>query len=382
MSEAVIVYLTDIEGRWEKLEQALEGCGALRLEGRRLELAPHATFVYGGDAVDRGRDSLRLVEALVEAHSRWPERVVLLAGNRDINKLRLPRELGLYPPPGAPEPLPERLRHILARTMGAPEAYGHRQAELGDVDDNAVLASFLAEVRPPEGPLYRLLCASRLGWRWGDVLFLHGGPTLENLHLVPGAPPAPDLEAWLAALDRFLHAQLRAYAADAVGTSHHALVAYQAPLPGTRANARSVVYSRPVNQRGEPEPLVPALRVALLAQGIRRLVVGHTPTGDCPSLLVDEGLQLLMVDTSYSPLERGARLELYADRSRFVGHALVDGEICAIDQEIPLDPPAPLGRRVDGWLVKAALPQGWLGFRMAEGFRPVQTCLRGELLSP
>ena len=49
-----VVYVTDLEGRWEKLGEALEGCTWVRLEGDRLWLHPDALFVYGGDTVDRG----------------------------------------------------------------------------------------------------------------------------------------------------------------------------------------------------------------------------------------------------------------------------------------------------------------------------------------
>jgi hypothetical protein len=299
--------------------------------------------------------------------------VVLLAGNRDINKLRLPRELGAHPPTGAPDPLPLRLQHILTRTMGAPDAFAHRAAELGGADDDAVVASFLAEVAPPDGSLFAYLSAARLGWRWRDVLFLHGGVTEENLGVVPGRERLPTVDSWLAALNAFLVAELAAYRAAPTEARHHALIQYQAPLPGTRANNRSVVYTRPVNRRGEPIALPARLRAHLQAEGIRRLVVGHTPTGDCPSMVVDEGFTVFMGDTSYSPLERGARIELHADHSEIFGAALVDGRVELIRARLPLEPPAPIGRVVDGWLIKARLDEGWLGFRMDEGFVPVQT---------
>jgi hypothetical protein len=40
----------------------------------------------------------------------------------------------------------------------------------------------------------------------------------------------------------------------------------------------------------------------LLNQGIRRIVVGHKPTGDCPSVLSSEytGVEVVSADTSYS----------------------------------------------------------------------------------
>jgi len=367
-----LLYTSDLEGRWDKLEQALAGCPWARLDGDELRVEPGAVFLFGGDTVDRGPASLRLVSTLVRAQAAMPDRVVLLAGNRDINKLRLPRELGATALPGFPEAGPERLREILRRTMGAPDAFDHRVAELGGASDEAVVESFLEEVQPPTGPLFRYLRQARLGFRWRDVLVLHGGPSPENLGVVPGADRETTLAGWLSALNRFLQRQLDAYEASPTGRDHAALVQYQAPLPGTRANAQSVVYARPVNAQGEPQRLAPAVVDFLRREGIRRLVVGHTPTGDCPSVLVYDDITLLMADTSYSPLEHGARVELHADHSRIVGAALVDGVQEPIDQHLPLSPPWPIGRWIGGELIKAQLSHGWLGFHMAPGFTPVQ----------
>ena len=50
-------------------------------------------FVYGGDAVDKGPGDIRLVRALVALKRQYPQRVFLLVGNRDLNKLRFVAEL-------------------------------------------------------------------------------------------------------------------------------------------------------------------------------------------------------------------------------------------------------------------------------------------------
>jgi len=60
---------------------------------KRLVLRPNTHFVYGGDTVDKGPGDIRLVRALVSLKKRYPDRVHLLVGNRDLNKLRLPSEL-------------------------------------------------------------------------------------------------------------------------------------------------------------------------------------------------------------------------------------------------------------------------------------------------
>jgi hypothetical protein len=371
VSASRVVYITDLEGRWDKLEQALHGCSWAWLDGGDIRVHPDAVLVYGGDTIDRGPASVRMVRALVRAAQEKPDRVVLLAGNRDINKLRLPRELGPHPPDGAPGPLPDRLRWILARTMGAGQAFAHRAAELGEEDD-AVVRSFLDDVAPPDGPLLTYLRLARLGWRWRDVLFLHGAVTEDNLGVVPGAPPSDSVDQWLVALNAFLANQIRSYIQDPTGADHRPLVRYQAPVPGTRANPGSVVYGRPVDASGNPLLPPATLRRRLMSEGVRRVVVGHTPTGDTPSFVHEDGFTLFLGDTSYSPLERGARIELGPEDAVIVGAALVDGVPGPVEVRIERDIPPPLGRYVDGWLIKARLGDAWLGFQMGDGFSPRQ----------
>src|SRR5687767_411821 len=99
---ALVAYLTDVEGKWPKLESFARQNPALRLDGDTIRVADGASFVFGGDAVDRGPAGRRIVRTLLEAKRRQPDQVILLAGNRDINKLRLARELSGHPPEGAP----------------------------------------------------------------------------------------------------------------------------------------------------------------------------------------------------------------------------------------------------------------------------------------
>src|SRR5690242_7335086 len=124
-----VAYLTDVEGIWEKLASFCRDNPHVHLEaGGRLVVRPGATFVYGGDAADRGPDGLRVVRTLLEAKRQQPSQVVLLAGNRDINKLRLARELRGSPLARTPAdmrsaPRPVLLRWILENTMGARGAF-------------------------------------------------------------------------------------------------------------------------------------------------------------------------------------------------------------------------------------------------------------------
>jgi hypothetical protein len=381
----VIAYLTDVEGRWDKLTSFIDGNPHVWLEGPALRLAGGVTFVFGGDAIDRGPHGRRIVALLLAARRDYGERVVLLAGNRDINKLRLVRELTGSPPPGAPTTGTRGalLRWIFAHTMGAPDAFAHRAAELAaggqPADDDAVVQSYLDDLAPG-GALRAYLGECRLGFRAGATLCLHGGVTAENFGVVPGAPPAPDVDAWVVALDRFYRDELAAFAG---GHAPTALIAYQAPDPGTHLNQHSVVYARPTDELGNPHLPDEAVIARLAASGIGRLVVGHTPSGDCPAVVRDGAFELVLADNSYGRIELGSQLaftdeqldvrattELDGGSRELVRYTSARGEVAS-----------PLGRRdrATGQLVKARLASGdYLLFRGLAGHRVEQTTARAD----
>lgn len=347
-----IAYLTDVEGRWDKVEGFCEGNPCVRLDGEGLDLVGDGCFVYGGDAMDRGPDTRRLLRSLVILKQRYPERVVLLAGNRDINKLRLPRELGGIPRRGAPDgSRDEILRWTLEQTMGAGHAYAQRGAELGPAGD--VAQSFLDDVAE-QGWLWRYLQAAQLGFRAGETLFVHGAVTPENFGVVPGSERASNVDDWVAGLNQFYRGQLDAYQGNPQGTDHQALIDYQAPLKGTRANQTSVVYARPGAPMGMPLPLPAALRRELEKGGVSRLVLGHTPVGDCPAVVRDEGFEIIVADNAYSRLERGS-LVVVGTETHIRGWSQVEGQAARVQAE---GPGVGLRDAGTGGLIKGRLEDG------------------------
>lgn len=112
----------------------------------RLSLKPNCHFVFGGDVTDRGPGDIRVLWDLLQLYEDHPGRVHFIMGNRDVNKLRLPTELhdcylrkpgATYWIPNDPEQRPqnasERLKWILARTMGSPDGFEHRRTELKQI---------------------------------------------------------------------------------------------------------------------------------------------------------------------------------------------------------------------------------------------------------
>lgn len=375
----VIAYLTDVEGRWDKITSFTDGNPHVWLEATALRLADGVTFVFGGDAIDRGPHGQRIVALLLAARRDYGERVVLLAGNRDINKLRLVRELAGAPPAGAPTTGTRGalLRWIFAHTMGAPDAFAHRATELAaggrPADDDAVVQSYLDDLAPG-GALRAYLGECRLGFRAGATLFFHGGVTAENLGVVPGAPAVPDIDAWVAALDRFYRDELAAFAA---GQAPTALVAYQTPDPRTHLNQHSVVYARPTDELGNPHLPDEEVIARLCASGIGRLVVGHTPSGDCPAIVRDGAFELVLADNSYGRIELGSQLAFSDDALDVRATTeLDDGSRQAVRYTRARGEDAsPLGRRdrQTQQLVKARLASGdYLLFRGLAGHRVEQ----------
>lgn len=375
----MLAYLTDLEGQWNKLVAFADANPCVRLDSDgALHVAPGSVFVFGGDAIDRGDASRRIVRTLLDAKTRQPDRVVLIAGNRDLNKMRLVRELAGAPPTKAPPELRDAppevlLPWILANTMGAKAAFEHRRAELARegaaTDDVAVTRSFLDDVAP-DGALTRYLAACQLAWFDGATLIVHGAVTEENLGVVPGRDDVlPTVDAWVAALNAFLEGEVTSWRRSLDGPPPtaredwpgRAIVDYQCPIPDTKLNQRSVVYGRPTDARNTP--WLPPRRVVsrLRDEGVRRLLVGHTPGGDAPAALRDEAFTFLMADNSYGRVETGSRVRVDGDTLTVQGVTeLDDGSRVEVGYAVAGDDDALLGRRdtATEQLVKARLATG------------------------
>jgi hypothetical protein len=98
-----VSFITDVEGNWEYfcrfvgISEALsfaDGSDGLGATGcMEVNLADGWTFVHGGDCADKGPGTIRFVTTLLALKFKYGDRVVLLLGNRDINKMRLSSEL-------------------------------------------------------------------------------------------------------------------------------------------------------------------------------------------------------------------------------------------------------------------------------------------------
>lgn len=382
----MIAYLTDVEGRWDKLVSFTTGNPHVSLVDGELRLGEGVTFVFGGDAIDRGAHARRFVALLLSARRRYGERVVLLSGNRDINKVRLVTELNGQPHRLAPETSTraELLRWTFANTMGAAKAFEHRATELREsgaqFDDDAVVESYLVDLAQG-GDLRGYLNASRLAFRAGSTLFVHGGITPENFLQTPNSGPASDVDGWLATLDLFYREGLAEFD---TGKRPEALLKYQSQGPD-KLNQGSVVYARPTDERGNPHLPSREIVERLLSNGIRRVVVGHTPSGDCPAILRDGEFELVLADNSYGRIESGSQVFMTEEATAVRALTQLDGGGQAkVQFNVEAQEKSPLGLRDrdTGQLVKARLESGeYLMFHGLADFKVEQLAISAEALA-
>eukprot|EP00854_Cymbomonas_tetramitiformis_P003742 gene3742-4681_t len=232
-----IGYVTDVEGNLNYFRRYVEMSHILDFDDDgELMLAHDAHFVFGGDLFDKQPGDLRLSSLLVNLKERHPERVHLLVGNRDSNKLRFAAELSdediggrslesapalsVLPESIAPKEFLEsltkhvysdaevddvllsklntrtnRLKWMLTCTLGSSDAFEYRRLELSilqDVDsssisDDQVTQSFLDSVERPDGAVLRYLRCADIAVIIGNTLFVHGAITAESMGFVPDA---------------------------------------------------------------------------------------------------------------------------------------------------------------------------------------------------
>eukprot|EP01063_Lacrimia_lanifica_P022814 TRINITY_DN30328_c0_g1_i1.p1 TRINITY_DN30328_c0_g1~~TRINITY_DN30328_c0_g1_i1.p1 ORF type:complete len:487 (+),score=139.04 TRINITY_DN30328_c0_g1_i1:80-1462(+) len=355
-ARGAMAYITDAEGNarffWDCVARSpllRRGCDTQRGGKARLEFASpaaHDAFVYGGDCFDKGGGDIEVAEALLDFKDRHADRVHLIIGNRDSNKIRLTSELQpqevVLPSStalaywaakrvtwtewaeGNGTGRVSKLKWILAHTMGAAEAFEGRRAELAAAGgprptDEDVVESFLGSLRPG-GFVNRYLRRAALVHRVGNTLFVHGGLTPENIGFVPelgvsldppdADRPIPgtrysDVDEWTARLQEFTEYNLDEWEArphwECIGGAKTrggcGLIGYGY---SKTMRGHTVMTTSFLNAAGMPHaPAAPVLDF-LHRNGIERVVTGHQPYGDSPGLIRLGGVEVVFADTSYS----------------------------------------------------------------------------------
>lgn len=394
VEEAKIAYVTDVEGHWGYFCNWVDHSNGVRFEipgdkrqtrGTPEQLELHLEdgwhFVFGGDSCDKGPGSLRFLETMVRVKDKYPDRVHLLMGNRDINKLRWTAELDeaelhqdrIRKVPAAywvaakfrqtywdfltelaakeeqgdvtddqvlaRNSKTNKLMYMLAKDMGSVGEFDFRRQELAhikgqevsEVTDDEVVKSYEDSLRP-EGWMSGYLQRAQLGVRIGDVLIVHGQIICQfppgqvrnadpdgvawAIGSVPGVDQRiDDIGKWLEALNAWAHGQVEEWMEcptwrtppmeptyqDWAGRGGAELMAYGTP----GSLEPTVVYGRWLTPGNMPQAFPAELQSYLKQQGIRYVLVGHTPHGNSPTVVPNGPVTLVMGDTSFSHMSSG-----------------------------------------------------------------------------
>ena len=341
MTGRVWSYISDIEGNltyWNnfiRISQVVD-----RTENGTLTLRENTGFIFGGDTVDKGNGDIRVVKDLLQLKKDYPDRVHLLIGNRDANKLRFSSELAAEDALGIPYWVAEekrvslekflekhqlensrasRLKWMLTETMGSATTFQTRMEELEilgkETTDEAVVDSFLEAVIVGGDNAYMLhyLRNGCLMARVGSTLIVHGGINENNIGSVPGDDVVRGcVDEWSKDLNAFVQQQLDEYekqptweerpSADNLKGKRGGNDLMDYGVPGGN-NDKTVVYTSFLDN-GNAKHLSEKTVEYLVDSGIRRILVGHVPHGDCPTVINSDKFQVLLVDTSYSDMSK------------------------------------------------------------------------------
>lgn len=218
--------------------------------------------------------------------------------------------------------------------MGAQGDFERRRKELAGVrsktaetasapiSDDHVLRSYLESVEDG-GVLREYLTYGRLAFVAHDTLFVHGGiltgtsSRISSLGRVPDEPSRQyrSVTEWVDKLNAWYQREVRAWISQPTWTPDRAtrggneLLKYVLP-----DHPASVVMGRHLDASGMPTPLPRDVVHMLSENGIKRLIVGHTPHGNCPTVIKQQHSEadsttntgfeeVVMCDTSYSNAE-------------------------------------------------------------------------------
>lgn len=360
-----IAYWTDAEGNLDYFNKLLKCSRALyKQEDGSLGLHDGCGFVYGGDAIDKGIGDIRIVTMLCQLKDDYPDRVILLMGNRDVNKMRFAAELhetdlampddhiispyylgdrGLNPSQWYDQKWPldwssaaeqdrciYRLQYILEHTMNSPNAFEFRRRELellsttegrdsDPVTDMKVFSSFRDSVLPG-GICYEYLSRAQLAATVGNTLFLHGAVTIPSMGFVPCPQTTvnepreyhevrgsthDNVHDWIHGLEGYAATSLRNWIENPQWDAQRKRRGGEGLMAYAhfRAMAKRTAMVSSFLDDGNLADVDASVVEFLNGSGIERVIVGHKPWGDSPGIIrSNPGLEVICADTSFSDM--------------------------------------------------------------------------------
>ena len=314
-----VVAVGDLHGDWSAW-QAIARAAKL-IDHRDRWQAGRTVLVQMGDVVDRGPDSLRIIQHLQQLQREAPRaggKVIVLIGNHEA--MMMTGDLR-YVHPGEYAAFVTRssgqLRNkTFARNRVAIEA-AYRRARPTITSDAIRRAWFkatpLGQIEhqaawSPTGKLGRWTLSNPAAVIVGDTLFVHGGLSAELAPL------------GVEEINRRVHSDLRMQRTEPTAIINDPLgplwyrghVGRERESPGAAPSPRP---ARAVQPGASPRPgIEEELDQVLRLTGTRRIVVGHTP--NLRGIIADFGGKLMRIDSGISSAYGGSLswLEITGDR--------------------------------------------------------------------
>eukprot|EP00928_Gymnodinium_smaydae_P029728 TRINITY_DN22305_c0_g1_i1.p1 TRINITY_DN22305_c0_g1~~TRINITY_DN22305_c0_g1_i1.p1 ORF type:complete len:479 (+),score=58.17 TRINITY_DN22305_c0_g1_i1:65-1501(+) len=385
-ASAVLEFITDVEGNWDYFCSLVDASKVLRWDPSEnvgsLSLVDDGYLVFGGDAPDKGPGDIRITRALVLLQRAYPQRVYLIAGNRDVNKLRFVAELAEGEMPDR-DPVPyldahgwegakqqfadflverglERtrisaLQWILEKTMGGGTLMKTRRAELDllgrPCSDQDVLESFVSLVDPEAAEPWGLeyLRVANVMLVIGDCVFVHGAILRRGLLLLPAEdcrdgrseeqppplqlPESTSLDAWAAELNSWKARQLRMFEAFPRFRYTPGGERWRGGQPLMFPSLAGCHVMTDVSLvKGNQVDLDNDVADYLRRNNVRRVFYGHVPHGQSPGVVRHQasGVAVVFADTSYSDMSADKSSNPANCRGRAVSTVTVTRDSTAI----------------------------------------------------
>ena len=316
---ARIVAVGDLHGDYDAWAAIARAAGLIDGSGRWTGGA--TTLVQTGDIVDRGPDSLKIIDQLIRLQRDAPGsggRVMVLTGNHEammvINDLRYvhPGEYAAFVTPAS-----ARLREAAytatrtaieaaakARNPAVTRADARRdwlaQTPLGFAEHRLAWAS--------SGRLGKWAIANPVAFKLGDTLFVHGGISAEY-----AAIPLPELNRRAAAELAAASEDEAAVINDSFGPLWYRGLVTRRGDDDDGSTAGTPPKPNPVKL--PPRPTIEQeLATVLSAHRVKRIVIGHTPT--LSGIVIANQGRLIRIDSGNSRYYNGqpSYLEILGDR--------------------------------------------------------------------
>lgn len=350
---AQIEYITDLEGRVEPLRALIEDGVLVEKPGGLLDFADDKRkIVFGGDLMDRGPHSVRLIRYLLNLKALYPDRVILLQGNRDLNKLSFlfeardsmkaasnteyrtfletkATEAGEGPDAIERYNTPANQVEWWAKKFGLWKAVEFHQQELREIYSREFTLTEAATdyhdfITNPNREFLKYVRAGQLAYihvsaKESVQAFMHGGLPAQNGFVPDSAKTYENIVEWANELNRWGRSSVDLIL-DGVKTGRlsdqaRKFVIYSDALFDSSTQSvwkhdNSVIYGQRYKEDGNFRLPTPENLQWLKSNRVDLMVLGHSPAGNVPTPLRGDGLMVFMGDTSYAPNGTATRITI------------------------------------------------------------------------